>query len=335
MLKRILKPGAIPTQNLPKQPSAGISGRTQRMIAKEARKRELQHENDTADDVAYNMEVYVEETQPTQQTTETITPDVTAAAIMTTVTAVQTVLEGKHLAQTYHINNLSDNMIHSLTGLSCRAKFDMVLVSLGDSRFHLNYYYNQRPTLCIEDQFLLTLLKLRHHPTNQLLACNFGINEKMTSNIFITWINFMYVQWKEIDWWPQQSVVRYFAPEGFKTEYPYTRVIIDGTECPIQKPRHPTAQRATFSTYKNRNTMKVVVGATPGGLVSFISTAYGGSASDRQIVERASLPSLVEPGDEIMADKGFNCSDLFIPHLTKLTIPSFFKKRTDSTLNHS
>ena len=63
--------------------------------------------------------------------------------------------------------------------------------------------------------------------------------------------------------------------------------------------------------YKNQNTVKVLVGTTPGGLVSYISAAYGGSVSDRQICERSNLTQICLPGDSITADKGFNVQDLF------------------------
>ena len=53
-----------------------------------------------------------------------------------------------------------------------------------------------------------------------------------------------------------------------------------------KKPKDPRAQQATFSSYKNRNTLKVLVGSTPGGLVNDVSPAYGGCTSDRQTVER-------------------------------------------------
>jgi len=86
---------------------------------------------------------------------------------------------------------------------------------------------------------------------------------------------------------------------------------VDGTEIPIQKPSNPMSQRATFSSYKNRNTAKVIVGSTPGGLISYLSPAYGGSASDRQIIESSQLPNMCDPGDSVMADKGFNVQDLF------------------------
>ena len=116
----------------------------------------------------------------------------------------------------------------------------------------------------------------------------------------------MHCEWGELNWWPSRDLVRYFAPTDFKSKFPTTRVIVDGTECPIMKPKQPILQQATFSTYKNRNTVKVLVGCSPGGMVSFCSQEFGGTSSDRQIAERSALRTLCDPGDSIMADKGFS-----------------------------
>ena len=61
--------------------------------------------------------------------------------------------------------------------------------------------------------------------------------------------------------------------------------------------------------------------------MSYCSDAYGGAASDRQIVERSSLAQMCDPGDSLMADKGFNVQDLFENVDVKINIPSFFKKK--------
>ncbi|XP_062587737.1 uncharacterized protein LOC134249389 [Saccostrea cucullata] len=136
-------------------------------------------------------------------------------------------------------------------------------------------------------------------------------------------------QWRELNFWPEKDLVTFFSPSDFYSKFPSTRVLIDGTEIPVKKPKPPIAQQATFSTYKNRNTVKVLVGSTPGGLISYVSPAYGGSASDRQLVERSPLLSadLFEPGDSLMADKGFNVQDLFAPKDVTVNIPSFFKQK--------
>lgn len=227
----------------------------------------------------------------------------------------------------YTAKRFSDEQLHYFTGLESYRKFLLVLDTLGPAAHELIYFYGSPPPLPVEDQFFLTLVKLRIHSPNTELSIQFGISERHVSNVFITWVNFMYMQWEEINWWPSREVVQYYAPSDFRAKFPNTRVVIDGMECPIQKPKQPVAQQATFSTYKNKNTVKVLVGVTPGGLVSYVSPAYGGSASDRQICERSGLPKMCDPGDEIMADKGFNVEDLFLPYLVRLNIPTFVKKR--------
>ena len=217
------------------------------------------------------------------------------------------------------------------TGLHSYYDFNFVLASLGKAAFHLNYLYYRTEQLSVENQLFLTLIKLRQHKTNFELSRLFNISEPAVSNIWVTWINFMAKQWREINIWPEQDLVRYFSPQDFKRQFPTTRVIIDGTECPIKKPKSPIAQQSTFSTYKNRNTIKLLVGATPGGLVSFISASYGGSTSDRQICERSTLTRLCDSGDSLMADKGFNVQDLFAPSNVTINIPTFFRKKNRMT----
>ncbi|CAC5357652.1 unnamed protein product [Mytilus coruscus] len=181
--------------------------------------------------------------------------------------------------------------------------------------------------LSVENQFFLTLIKLRQHKTNFELSRLFNISETAVVNIWVTWVNFMSRQWREVKTFPDRDIVRFFSPHDFKTKFPSTRIIIDGTECPVMKPKSPIAQQSTFSTYKNRNTIKLLVGATPGGLVNYVSPAYGGSTSDRQICERSNLSSICDKGDSIMADKGFNVQDLFAPYDVSINIPTFFSKK--------
>ena len=73
----------------------------------------------------------------------------------------------------------------------------------------------------------------------------------------------MYCQWRELKLWPSQDEVAYFTPLDFNKNFPKPRVIVDGTEMPIVKPRDPEAQQKTWSTYKNSNTRKVLVGKFP------------------------------------------------------------------------
>ena len=55
---------------------------------------------------------------------------------------------------------------------------------------------------------------------------------------------------------------------------------------------------------------------------------YEGSISDKKLVERSNLLDLLEVGDEIMVDKGFDIQDLLAPLAVKLNIPPFLVSET-------
>ncbi|XP_067123940.1 uncharacterized protein [Centruroides vittatus] len=180
-------------------------------------------------------------------------------------------------------------------------------------------------TILVPNQLFLTLIKLRLNTANFELSRMYSVSEETVRNVFITWINFMYLQWRELDIWNERSLVDIYMPRDFKMKFPNTRVIIDSLECKISKPKNPVAQQATWSSYKNDNTLKAVVGCTPNGLVSFVSEAYGGSASDRKIAERSTLCKITEARDCVMADRGFNTQDLLITKDVVVNTPTFMR----------
>lgn len=193
------------------------------------------------------------------------------------------------------------------TGLASYTDFLHVLYSLGEAASHINYIYNQVQNLTIKNQLFLTLIKLRQYKTNFERSKLFLVSTTVV-NIWLTWINFMSRQWREVNFWPDRNLVNFFAPRDFNSKFPTSRLIIDGTEIAVKKPKPPITQQSTLSTYKNKNTVKVLVGSTPGGLNSFISPAYGGSEGDRKLVERSPLLNLCEPGDSVMSEKGLQCT---------------------------
>ena len=167
--------------------------------------------------------------------------------------------------QTPHWNRLDINdlmmkpkLLQYYTGLNCTEHFHYVLDTLGPAAYHLNYRWRTPQTLNVTNQFLLTLIKLRLHTPNIELGFLFNISEFSVSNIVVTWINFMSIQWSNMNMWPTRDIVHFYMPEEFKENYPHTRVIIDGIEAPIKKPGKPVAQQVTYSSYKNRNTLKCV-----------------------------------------------------------------------------
>ncbi|XP_062614575.1 uncharacterized protein LOC134276331 [Saccostrea cucullata] len=146
------------------------------------------------------------------------------------------------------------------------------------------------------------------------------------------WINFMYFQLKELDIWPSREIIDKHMPEDFSKKFPSTRVILDATEIPFQKTSDVIAQSVTWSGYKHRNTLKTMIGCTPRGAVSFISDAFGGSASDRQIIECSDITKPESnrflPKDSIMADRGIMVQDLFAPMDVFVNTPTMLKGKS-------
>ncbi|XP_062591631.1 uncharacterized protein LOC134253139 [Saccostrea cucullata] len=330
-LRRQRKPEAVPSIfPWTKSTSINFDERSKRVVARRAKMEKGDHENSeiVSDDcnvyeVGNSVEVEDEKFCPSDinniDISATVAPLFIDSSSQTAKLPIMCIENFMY----------DDEGIMFYTGLSSNTDFLHVLYSLGEAAFHLNYVYNQVQNMSIENQLFLTLIKLRQHKPNFELSRLFSISQTTVENIWITWVNFMSRQWRELNFWPEKDLVTFFSPSDFYSKFPSTRVLLDGTEIPVKKPKPPIAQQATFSTYKNRNTVKVLVGSTPGGLISYVSPAYGGSASDRQLVERSPLLSadLFEPGDSLMADKGFNVQDLFAPKDVTVNIPSFFKQK--------
>lgn len=85
------------------------------------------------------------------------------------------------------------------------------------------------------------------------------------------------------------------------------------------------ARAQTYSNYKSHNTMKYLIGIAPQGSILFISKGYGGQISDKALtLDCASLDNL-NPGDVILADRGFTVGDSVALHQCELKIPAFTK----------
>ena len=183
----------------------------------------------------------------------------------------------------------------------------------------------KKRTLLPIDELFLTMARLRVNIPEKVLSDWYKISVSEVSRIFITWVNFMFTRFMQLPIWASKKTVEKTMPDCFKFDYPFTRVILDCTEIFIEKPSCFRAQSATYSSYKSHNTAKGLVGISPQGAVTFVSDLFGGHASDRQIVVSSGILDLLEPGDSVMADRGFEIQDLLVSKKASLNISPFMR----------
>ena len=185
-------------------------------------------------------------------------------------------------------------------------------------------------------EYLMTLVYIRTGFDFSILADLFEVVKSVASSIIITWINVLYSVLKDWLIWPTAAQVHASLPKDFPEQYSDTRTILECTEMFTVKPTNPSAQTATYSQYKHHSTLRVLVGITPAGLITFVSSVYGGNTSDRYTAA-AEFIHKVEPGDAIMVDKGLNIGDVVLQRGATLHILPCTRKEAskDSMLTQS
>ena len=265
-------------------------------------------------------------------------------------------MEGSKIQKKEHSNfvlsysqvEANDKMLKLYTGLQNKKTFEWIINKIKDKIAKLQYYQGKRlftekndqtsqkkksgrkASLSPENCLFLTLLRLLVGPPEQDIAFRFGISVALVSRILVTWISFMARELSYLIYCPDREDVQSYYPQCFQ-RYNNTIGIIDCTEGILEKPSVTKAQSQTYSTYKSRNTWLKPVCITPAQTMSFICKCYGGCASDRFITEDCHILDKLQYGDNLMADKDFNISDLIISKGSQLIISPFLREKQRSS----
>lgn len=81
-----------------------------------------------------------------------------------------------------------------------------------------------------------------------------------------------------------------------------------------------------YSNYKHHDTLKFLIGITPCGSVCFISDAFAGSTSDKEVVIQSGLLNKLNYGDIVLSDRGFLVEEEISSIGAFLVTPSFKKR---------
>lgn len=210
---------------------------------------------------------------------------------------------------------MNDSESNLYTGLPLQTFHTLVAVL----RPHANVAYQAE----VEQQILLTLMKLKLNLLIEDLAIRFYISVSQVSRIISFWIDTMAVVLKDLIPWLPKETIRATTPEAFKQHYDNVTCILDCSESEIQKPKNLDSRSESYSHYYACNTIKYLVAIAPCGLVMFISAAYGGRCSDKFITCDSGILENLKPGDEVMVDRGFLIRDLLYERQVNLIIPHF------------
>jgi len=238
-------------------------------------------------------------------------------------------------------NFRSDSQLFKFyTGLPDYETFKAVFDSFGPAVKNLVYHHSKtnscnilsheyvkrgpKRSLSPENEFFLVLVRMRLGLLEADIACRASLSTAHVSRICITWIDFLHSYFRQLPIWPTRSYIDETMPKSFKATYPSTRVVIDCTELYIEMASSVRSQSATYSNYKHYNTAKGLLGITPAESISFVSDLYAGRTSDKQATVDCKILQLLEAGDSVMADKGFDI-DHDLPAGTTLNIPPFLK----------
>ena len=127
------------------------------------------------------------------------------------------------------------------------------------------------------------------------LGFRFHVSATTVNSIFITWIKLMSKELTSVlIVWPSWQQVKKTLPSCFRKLYPKFRCIIDCFECFTETPSGLDLAATLWSEYKHHYTFKVFVAITPNGAISYVF-----------IVRNSGFLNMIEPYDEIMADRGF------------------------------
>uniref|UniRef100_A0A3Q1B870 DDE Tnp4 domain-containing protein n=1 Tax=Amphiprion ocellaris TaxID=80972 RepID=A0A3Q1B870_AMPOC len=156
---------------------------------------------------------------------------------------------------------------------------------------------------------LLALIRLRLHLPKQHLACLLQISHT-TSKIFRETMGVLHFHLAPLVHWPARHCLQHTMPHQFVEPFgSHVAVILDCFEIGTEKPSNLKAQAQTYSHYKQKHTVKYLIGITPQGSITFISKGWGGHVSDKYLTEQCGILNKLLPGDLVLADCGFNIGD--------------------------
>ena len=151
---------------------------------------------------------------------------------------------------------------------------------------HVSPFVKRRTqSLTLFQEIVMVLMKIRLNVPHQDLAYRFGISQSTVSRTLAHWLLVMDVCLSPLIRWPEREELWKTMPQCFNFSFGNkTTVIIGCFEVFYVKPTILLARAETFSSCKHHNKVKILIGITPQGCISFLSEARGGDAPQTNIL---------------------------------------------------
>lgn len=217
---------------------------------------------------------------------------------------------------------VTDKDLNVWTGIPNHTLLESISVSVQS----IETCYPKRFKLHTVDRVILTFVRIKQNISFVALATLFRVSPTTVGDCFEFTIQRLAEVLGQLVRWPAMNEISRNIPHCFKNGFENVRCVLDCTEVGIGTPNCLNCRIATYSSYKHKRTVKLLIGVTPAGLISFCSRAYSGKASDKFIFNNENFIDKLTPHqDQLMVDKGFNIRDECLGRGIKLHIPPFLR----------
>lgn len=142
-----------------------------------------------------------------------------------------------------------------------------------------------RDTKLPYSRILLVLLKIRENQSFERLGDNFGISTEKARKRFLQSVPLIANYLKQIPW--PQIDTESEIPFPFDNHFENIKLILDCLEIEVEKPKDANAEKLLRHSGKYGYTMKYLISYTRMGLINCVSNGYGGSVSDKFVLDHS------------------------------------------------
>ena len=165
-------------------------------------------------------------------------------------------------------------------------------------------------------------MKLKLVPSKRDLSLRFNIKEEYVSRIVRTWLPKLCSVFAKLIIWSERDALRENLP-ACSSSFKICVCIIDCTEIYTECPLDLNARA--------HNTIKYLIEITPAGTVSFLSTSWGGRASDKEITSKSGFLDKLTHRHYVLDDWRFLVEEELATIRAVLHIPVFTRGKKQMT----